>query len=87
MANTEAVAVAAYIAPVAAAVVAPEEALALQAIAWATNLSDHAALKGLASALPATVLEEQTRLYQGRSSGLVAQPSNEVRRIVVHPQL
>ena len=45
-----------------------ERALVLKALSWSTKLQDHALVVGVANSLPASVLEEQVRLYEARDA-------------------
>jgi hypothetical protein len=68
-----------------AAVAVPDEGLAHEALAWATNVKEPALLADLSKSLPAAVLEEQIKLYQGRSGGTVAKTTGDMGKILVSP--
>ena len=65
-----------------------ERALVLKALSWSTKLQDHALVVGVANSLPASVLEEQVRLYEARDA-LAAAPKGSAQRstVLLYPRL
>ena len=65
-----------------------ERALVLEAVTWSTKWQDHALVVGVANSLPASVLEEQARLYEARGA-LAAAPKYSAERspVLVYPHL
>ena len=65
-----------------------ERALVLKALSWSTKLQDHALVVGVANSLPASVLEEQVRLYEARGA-LAAAPTDSAQRspVLLYPHL
>ena len=65
-----------------------ERALVLKALTWPTKLQDPALVVGVANSLPASVLEEQARLYEARDT-LAAAPTDSAQRspVLLYPHL
>ena len=62
--------------------------LTLEALSWSTKLQDQALVRGLADALPASVLEEQVRLYTAREAiAPVGADPAAMSPILVYPHL
>ena len=67
------------------AVAVPDLALRRDAIKWATRFTEQSFIANLLDTLPPAVLDEQVRLYQGRSCGPVV--PHAPRALVVYPHL